>query len=355
MRMQPARDADKESLGNLGRELAASRDQHCPDAFDRLSRPDCSLQALELLRPIGNLLLEVIEEFIASRPKSDAAGSNRGRVRSKEVAEIVVELLIAKESDGLSERYIQTIRSHLSRFARAFDTNICSVRSSEIDAWLREQRVGARGRNNMRGSIVTLFHFARKQGYLPKGQPTEAEELAKAKDRGGQIGILKPEQLAYLLERAPEKIALFFALGAFAGMRSSEILRLEWGDVNFERRFITVAPEKAKTATRRLVPIAPNLQLWLARYPRRAGRLFSAPRDADRAIVFAKRSQVAWPNNALRHSYATYRLAAIADAGRVALEMGSSPQKLIRNYRELADEKEADIWFSISPSVRRNG
>ena len=207
----------------------------------------------------------------------------------------------------------------------------------------------------MRGSIVTLFHFARKQGYLPKGQPTEAEELAKAKDRGGQIGILKPEQLAYLLERAPEKIALFFALGAFAGMRSSEILRLEWGDVNFERRFITVAPEKAKTATRRLVPIAPNLQLWLAHYRGRAGRLFSARRDADRAIAFAKRSQVAWPNNALRHSYATYRLAAIADAGRVALEMGNSPQKLIRNYRELADEKEADSWFSISPSVRRNG
>jgi len=207
----------------------------------------------------------------------------------------------------------------------------------------------------MRGSIVTLFHFARKQGYLPKGQPTEAEELAKAKDRGGQIGILKPEQLAYLLERAPEKIALFFALGAFAGMRSSEILRLEWGDVNFERRFITVAPEKAKTATRRLVPIAPNLQLWLAHYRGRAGRLFSARRDADRAIAFAKRSQVAWPNNALRHSYATYRLAAIADAGRVALEMGNSPQKLIRNYRELADEKEADSWFSISPNVRRNG
>ncbi len=302
------------------------------------------------------LLYTAVDHYVAEseRPNHKTAANGNG-FKLKTIAELVDELLAVKRDDGLSERYLQTLRSHLKRFGNAFDGEIGSVTCREIESWLRKLRVGPRARNNMRGSIVTLFHFARKQGYLPKGQPTEAEELAKAKDRGGQIGILKPEQLAYLLERAPEKIALFFALGAFAGMRSSEILRLEWGDVNFERRFITVAPEKAKTATRRLVPIAPNLQLWLARYRGRAGRLFSARRDADRAIVFAKRSQVAWPNNALRHSYATYRLAAIADAGRVALEMGSSPQKLIRNYRELADEKEADIWFSISPSVRRNG
>jgi len=353
--MQPARDADKESLGNLGRELAGSRDQHCPDAFDRLSRPDCRLQALELLRPIGSLLLEVIEEFIASRPKSDAAGSNRGRVRSKEVAEIVVELLLAKEADGLSKRYIETLRSHLHRFARAIRTEIGSIKASQIEQWLRNQNIGPRARNNMRGSIVTLFHFARKHGYLPKGETTEADEVAQAKDRGGKIGVLKPEQLGRVLEKAPRRIRLFLVLGAFTGMRSSEILRLEWGEVNFERRFITVAADKAKTATRRLVPILPNLMLWLAPYQAATGLLFKTRRDADRAIAFAKGCQVNWPNNAMRHSYATYRLAATADAARVALEMGNSPQKLMRNYRELADEKDAAAWLLISPMVRSKG
>ncbi len=68
-------------------------------------------------------------------------------------------------------------------------------------------------------------------------------------------------------------------------------------------------------------------------------------------IRFAKACHLAWPNNALRHSYATYRLALTADAARVALEMGNSPQKLIRHYRELAGEKEAAAWFAISPAV----
>ncbi len=54
----------------------------------------------------------------------------------------------------------------------------------------------------------------------------------------------------------------------------------------------------------------------------------------------------------MRHSYATYRLAATADAARVALEMGNSPQKLMRHYRELADKREAAAWFSISPKPR---
>lgn len=309
------------------------------------------------LRPIAILLYQVIDACVASRfqaangpiddefddeaqPEDDVA---RG------TGALVAELLASKKADGLSKRYIETLRSHLVRFAAVFHKPIGLVTTAEIEQWLRDQNLGGRARNNVRGSIVTLFHFARKQGHLPKGSPTEADDLAKAKDRGGDIGILAPIDLAQVMSRAPERVRLFLAIGAFTGMRSSEILRLDWRDVNFERSFITVAAEKAKTATRRLVPIQPNLMQWLAPYRERQGSIFKTPRDASRAISFAKTCGIAWPNNALRHSYATYRLAVTADAARVALEMGNSPQKLMTNYRELADEKEANGWFAILP------
>ena len=80
-------------------------------------------------------------------------------------------------------------------------------------------------------------------------------------------------------------------------------------------------------------------------------RFVSQPKDSFQAIGFAKACGVIWPNNALRHSYATYRLAMTADAPRVALEMGNSPQKLMTNYRELADEEVARGWFAIRPST----
>jgi len=316
---------------------------------------------VELLHSIQILLDRAIEEtrcaeMISLSPAPNAAGALTSREKNgKEqgVATVVDQLLSAKDADGASSRYRETIRSHLGRFAACFQVGISSVTTSQIESWLRLQKIGPRTRNNMRASIVTLFHFARKQGYLPKGDPTEADDLAKAKEPQGKIGIIAPEELERVLRRAPEKIALFVVLGAFTGMRSSEILRLEWSDFNFARRFITVAAEKAKTATRRLVPIQDNLLLWLERYRGATGQLFKSRRDAGTAIQFAKGCQVNWPNNALRHSYATYRLAVTADAARVALEMGTSPGKLMTNYRELADEQRAGAWFSISPDDKK--
>jgi len=54
-----------------------------------------------------------------------------------------------------------------------------------------------------------------------------------------------------------ERFAPFVALDGFSGLRSIEILRLEWEDIWFEKGFIEVGREKSMTATRRLVPICP--------------------------------------------------------------------------------------------------
>jgi integrase len=165
--------------------------------------------------------------------------------------------------------------------------------------------------------------------------------------------MLTPKQLASLIYKAPVDIRLYIALGAFTGMRTSEILRLDFSDINFERGHITVAAEKAKTATRRLVPILPNLVQWLAPYRGRKGKVAKYGVER-RTIVFAKGQGITWPHNCLRHSFASYRLAAIADTARAALEMGNSPQKLMTNYRELADEHDAAAWFAIAPKRPRN-
>ncbi|MGO8699941.1 MAG: hypothetical protein ACLQVY_19775 [Limisphaerales bacterium] len=46
------------------------------------------------------------------------------------------------------------------------------------------------------------------------------------------------------------------AIGAFAGLRTAEIERLEWQDVDQSGGFIEVKAAKAKTRSRRLVPIS---------------------------------------------------------------------------------------------------
>src|SRR4030095_13459315 len=55
----------------------------------------------------------------------------------------------------------------------------------------------------------------------------------------------------------------FLVLGAFAGLRTAEIQRQLWSDINLERGFIRVTAAKGNTAQKRLVPIADNLKAWL--------------------------------------------------------------------------------------------
>jgi hypothetical protein len=77
---------------------------------------------------------------------------------------------------------------------------------------------------------------------------------------------------------------------------------------------IEVGADEAKTASRRLVPIAGNLKEWLAPLHRKSGRVFEPSTSAGRLTVrlqtLAKLAKVGgWRKNALRHSFISYRVA----------------------------------------------
>src|SRR4029077_14397649 len=197
----------------------------------------------------------------------------------KLVPDVVAQLLEDKKIHGASVRHVQTLRRQLNRFASVFRTNIGSITARLIEQWLASLRGGPRSRNNYRASVVTLFHYARKHGYLPREKQTEADLVDKVKDRGKKIEILTPKQMTKLMAKAKGQTALYIALAGFSGIRAAELMRLEWKDFNFARGHITVAADKAKTATRRLVPILPNLAEYLRPYHHATGRLFQAKED----------------------------------------------------------------------------
>ncbi len=355
----------RENFGNLARakarahEIAVLIERGERDVL-KLTNADRSsyLSAIRLLEPHGIPLHAAISEYVSALAELNGESllasikqlvHKHRRVIDKPLREIVDQMIEAKKAAGLSNRYVWSLQSHLTRFAAAFNTGIGSITAPLISDWLESLEVGPRARNNIRLSIITLFRFARGHGHLPKGEATEADATMKAKDAGGKIDIFTPKELSDLLKGADEEARLYIAVGAFTGVRSAELLRLDWSDVNFERGHITISAHKSKTATRRLVPIAPNLSEWLAPYRKATGKIF-ATRAARRARSIAK----SWPNNVLRHSYATYRLAITHDAARVALEMGNSPNILFRNYLELADERAATSWFLISPQHAKN-
>lgn len=239
----------------------------------------------------------------------------------------------------------------MQRLADAFPVNIGDISTAQLQRWLNELRVAPRTRNNFRGHLIALFSFARAQGYLPKDTNTAADELSKAREQGGAIEIFTPSQMRKLLNAAEQDhLRTYLALGAFTGLRTAELQRLEWRDINLKGGHLEVKALKAKTAQRRLVPIQPNLGRWLAPVSRSSGLVFRHRTINHMVADFARQKKVDWPKNGLRHSYASYRLADCQDAPKVALEMGNSPQIVFRNYRELvtsAKAKQPEVFVPL--------
>jgi len=187
--------------------------------------------------------------------------------------------MAAKKADGVSDRYQQCLRYCIGKFAVQFRCNIGAVTSVEIDDWLRKSGLSPRSRNNLRNSVQTLFSFAKKRRYLPKDHD-EIESVTVVKDRDGAIEVFTPAELVEVLNHAGERLIPFFTIGAFAGIRHAEIQRLEWKDIRFEDGIIEIHAAKAKTASRRTVPMLDNLRLWLMAHRQESG-LVCAYRSMD--------------------------------------------------------------------------
>ena len=59
-----------------------------------------------------------------------------------------------------------------------------------------------------------------------------------------------------------------------------------------------------------------------------------------------------WPDNALRHSLASYHLADFKNAAATALELGHHDSRVtFAHYRELVRPKEAERYWNIKPET----
>jgi integrase len=300
-----------------------------------------AIQCSELLQPYQKTLRDATKFYVAHLKTITG---------SRKVKEIVAALLAARTADGMSARYLGDLRVRLGRFVQSFgEEMIAGISSSRIDEWLRGLGVGPVTRNTFRRRLAALFNFAKRRGYINENPVADVE---RAKERETEIAILTVSELVRLLECAGSEMLPFWTIGAFAGLRPAEIGRLTWNEIDFDAGVIEVKASKAKTATRRLITIQPNLREWLAPYRAHVGRV--CPVNLQRKINDDRERaglRTGWPQNALRHSFGSYHLARFNDAAKLALEMGNSPATIFRHYRQLVKPKEAERYWKIAPAA----
>ena len=277
----------------------------------------------------------------------------------KTVSEVFTEFLEDRRQTGVSKVYLRDLQSRLGTFAGAFQMPIGQVQASTVRDWLRSLRgpsgdpLTIRSRVNYCRVLGSLFQFARRQKYIDRELAEEIAEIDVGRPAPTKTGIFTPDQMERMMRNCPDDLIPPLAIAGFCGLRIAEVTRLDWKDVDLRTGFITVGADKAKTASRRIVPIPPNLRAWLERLVKPEGPV--NPSTDDRGLNHrlvrgpAGKAGVAWVKNGLRHSFCSYRLAQTGDAARTALEAGNSPAMIFRHYRELVTPEQAEAWFGILP------
>jgi integrase len=316
-------------------------------------------------------------------PLKDIAKYHRAHqagLKHSTVELVINEMIDAKRKQKKSDRHIEDLEYRLGAFKRwspqmpighvSFETLRSFMESLEAKAKKKAAERSEPGRpkqapafsgrshNNFIRALRSLCEWAIKQRYLAKD--FDAHKQIETIEVGEEeIEYFQPQEMRLLLENASRPLdRVFLSIGAFAGVRTKEFLRLRWENFQFKGKnwCIRIPGKSAKTGARRVVPIADNLKAWIQPHAKLIGKVwpYSDAYLYERMHHVCETAGVRWKGNVLRHSFISYRLAKIQNIEQVAREAGNSPRMIEKHYDAAVSPDQADLWFGIVPPVLGN-
>jgi integrase/recombinase XerC len=257
-----------------------------------------------------------------------------------------------------------------------------AIRPQEVDALavrsflaaLTRQGLGKRSQGRALSAVRSLFRYACREGIL-EANPAQAVKTPKAPKtlprhlRPGEVESLieAPEGDGPLVRRDRAILELLYA----AGLRVSELVGLDWTDVDLSARVVRVMGKGSKE---RMVPFgkpaAEALRGWLGvwegvRDPaqegepvflnHQGGRLTdrSVRRVIDKWVETAAVARGVHPHT-LRHTFATHLLENGADLRAIQELLGHSSLSTTQRYTHLEVERLLSVYRGAHPRARRD-
>jgi integrase len=287
-------------------------------------------------------LLAAVSEFcdssekLCGRTMGEAVTGYLGtvvNVKRKDIGEAVADFLTVetprtKASNGeraqLSAKYAYNRKIQLEKFADTFpNTAICDLSKEHLDKFIGSLGdFSAKSRNHYRTAIRQFLQWTARKDYLPVTHRWfEADSMRPEHANTVEIHFYTPHEFAALMQAADETMIPLIAVGGLAGLRTAELLRLDWQDVWRVAGHIETTAGKSKTRQRRLVEICPALAAWIEPFRTRAsGKVWPGAentfQDAFNVLCEGaevehkgKKVSVARKTNGLRHSFCSFHFA----------------------------------------------
>ena len=258
--------------------------------------------------------------------------------------------MFVNEQTPESKSHEQKLGIFERAFGKAFRGAVGDIEAVDLRRWIK-----ARSDNgNTQAMYFTycrmFFNYLSANRLIPHNSITA---VPAPKTKPGR-NILTPDQMKALLKlELPDHVRALLLLGGFAGLRTEEVERMEWSHVNTKSGQIHVPPGAMKDSggfDQRIVDFTEPLKrrrAWLAKQKGKiipmASETLHAHRRKACAPVLSK-----WPDNCLRHSFATYHLGRAKNAGLTSYQMGHTDSKMVQKvYAVPAALADWQAWWKI--------
>ena len=333
----------------------------------RISLPAAISEFVEASKKLGERSL---------REAADGFLKNVAVVTAKDIGEAVDEFLKGDETrtkaaEGqraqLSAKYAYNRQLQLEKFAAAFPgTPVCDLTKRHLDGFIeslgnlksksrnRRKAISPKSRNHYRAAIRQFLNWAVRKDYLSiTHRLFDADSLRPEHANNGEVAFYSPAELAALLANADETLRPIIAIGGLAGLRTAELLSLDWAGIWRANGHIEITAGKSKTRQRRIVEICPTLETWLEPFRKnKTGKLWPAHEVTFQQafVTLCENAKISRKPNGLRHAFCTYHFALHANENLTAQQAGNSPAMIHAHYKGLATKTDAEKWFAVNPA-----
>lgn len=246
--------------------------------------------------------------------------------------------------------------------ARFGERIIDDITRAEFHAWIKQLDRGRASKAAVARAARALWRYciAQEPAMASSDVTVGLTFTVQADTTDGSQKFLRVEQCQQLLRNIPAQYRDAIVVMLFAGIRPEEVAgqlgkpRLTWENINTEERIIRVPAAVSKIGQTRILENLPEaIWAWL-----KPGRPADEVCDCSPVVLVSHIKTAAgftdgkrWPQDGLRHSFATYAVALTNDPGKVSLWLGhnGNPTMLYRHYRGLVTKAEAEKFFSLRP------
>ena len=343
--------------------------------------------SLEEAKSFWKYLKRIREDGIEiSRAMEFALAHLKPRDKERTVAQVVAEIVDDAErrweNKDLSVLSFRDLKSRGGIFAAKFgERPVNEIQAEELIEWLKAMKGSPRTRLNHLRIVTQILSFAEEKGYAAHNPAKKIGDAARRsiygqKPKAAEPKVLSLVQCKALLRTARKKspeLLPAVVLGLFAGIRTGELLKLDWAAVDLEEQMVTVSAAIAKKRAIRNVDLPANAVAWLMLCKDRKGPITGHfnpddPEDdasfrnawrrfRDKAGFATKDGKSAWDTNAMRHTFGSAHYAQHGDAALTASQMGhrTGDAVLFDHYRALMKKGDAEAFFALSPDTIDEG